>query len=99
VVHHTTKNVILLFFVNFSQTAVFTSHHSRTAFFEQNTLHDDVGGAQGTLQEPLDVFPYIVFIKSDILPTVKVTDASDQLAASISTFHSHRCENLTRSIF
>lgn len=54
-----------------------------TAFLEQNTLHDAVGGAQGTLQEPLAVFSHIGFIKSDIMPTGKVTDGSDQLAVFI----------------
>jgi len=38
VVHHTTKNVILLFFVNFSQTALFSSPHSRNCFLRTEYL-------------------------------------------------------------
>lgn len=77
----------------------FGSRHSRNCLFEQNTLYDEVGGAQGTLQELLDVFPYTGFIKSGIVSTGTVTDASVELAASIWTLHQHRCENLTWSTF
>lgn len=65
---------------------------ARTAFFEQNTWHDEVGDAQGTLQEPFDIVPYLRFIKSEIFRDYivsigKATDASVERAASISTLH------------
>lgn len=65
---------------------------ARTTFFEQNTWHDEVGGAQDTLQEPLGIVPYLRFIKSEIFRDYivsigKATDASVERTASISTVH------------
>lgn len=62
-VHHTTKNVIILFFVNFSQTAVFSSRHSRNSLLRTEYLTLRSRGRAGHLQEPHDLFPYTGFIE------------------------------------